>query len=248
MATLREMIYSVKEMMNAYSDDVTLSNEHIAFMLKNKRATYLEVLANNPRKQMPREAYQNICVKLFPDPECEDEKVILVSSYPLPASINSDQDVEGIGSVKLESIMAKWINVISRERIPFISAGRFNVNQIYISKNNQNKVIVFNQSNSHVFLREIVVSIIAEDPEEADKLACAYAGETPCDFYDKKYPVPESLVAPMVIETFNELLAKIRLSQDSSNNGSDDTLSQKIPYYGPRRQQAQQQSGQQEVQ
>ena len=247
MASFREMIYSVKEKMNAYSDDNTVADELIAFMLNNKRATYLEVLANNPKRSMPKEAYQDICIKLLPAAECEDEGVILVSTFPLPASINNEQDTEGIGRVKLESIMAKWINIISQERVPFISAGRFNANQIYVSKNQKNELIIFSPSNSHIFLRDVTVSIIAENPEEADKFVCLKSGEVQCDFYDKKYPVPESLIAPMVQEVFNELLEKSRLSQDSSNNGSDDMLNQKIPYYGPRRQSRQQQ-GDQEMQ
>lgn len=242
MATLREMISSANEMVNAYSDDVTLSDEHLAFLFKNKRATYLEVLAANPRKQMPREAYQLLCFKLTPDPECEEGVVLLTSSSRLPATINSDQDTEGIASVKLESIMSKWINVVGHERVPYLSEGRFNTNQIYVSINGDRKVILFSPSNSHVFVDEVKLEVIAEDPEEADLLTCLKAGEFVCDFYDKKYPIPESLVAPIVTETVNELLIKLRLKQDVVNNGADDILAQNIPYYGPRRQQRQQQS------
>jgi hypothetical protein len=245
MATLREMIYSVKEMLNAYSDDVTLSNEHLAFIFRNKRATYLEVLAANPRKAMPREAYQLLCLDMKVDADCEEGKMILKSTEAIPASIKSDQDAQGIHSVKLDSIMAKWINIIEPERIPYIAVGRFNTNQIYVSKDIDNKLIVISLSNSHIFLEDVKIEIIAEDPEEADKFSCLKTGDTECDFYDKKYPIPESLVATMVNETLNELLIKYRLSQDTVNNGSDDTLNQKIPYYGPRRQQQQQQQGEQ---
>jgi hypothetical protein len=248
MATLREMISSAREMVNAYSDDVTLSNEHLAFLFKNKRATYLEVLAANPRKQMPREAYQLLCLKLTPDPECEDGVVLLKSNFILPATINSDQDTEGIASVKLESIMSKWINVVAHERVPYLSEGRFNTNQIYVSVTSDRKVILFSPSNSHVFIEEVKLEVIAEDPEEADALVCLKPGEVACDFYDKKYPIPESLVAPIVTETVNELILKYRLKQDTVNNGADDTLAQNIPYYGPRRQQRQQQSSEEQTQ
>jgi hypothetical protein len=245
MATLREMIYSAKEMLNAYSDDVTLSNEHLAFIFKNKRATYLEMLAANPRKQMPKEAYQLLCLNLKSTGECEDSKVILKSIEQIPSSINSDQDIQGIRSVKLDSIMAKWINIIEPERLPFIEAGRFNTNQIYVSKDVDDRLILLSLSNSHVFIDEVKIEVIAEDPEEADKLSCVQKGQAQCDFYDKKYPMPESLITTMVNETVNELLIKYRLSQDTVNNGSDDTLNQKIPYYGPKRQQQQQQQSDQ---
>lgn len=248
MATLREMIFSAREQINAYSDDSVISDDHLAFMFQNKRATYLEVLAANPRKQMPSEAYQTLCFSIQPSDDCEDGNVILKSNLPFPASINSSQDTEGIGSVHLESIMAKWINIISHERIAFIEAGRFNTNQIYVSKDVDDKLILLSKSNSHVFIDEIKVKIIASNPEEADKLTCSTSSsENTCDFYDKKYPVPESLVKAIVSETVNELLIKLRLSQDTINNANDDTLNQKIPYYGPRRQQSQQQEGEQQA-
>jgi hypothetical protein len=248
MATLREMIFSAREQINAYSDDSAISDDHLAFLFQNKRATYLEVLAANPRKQMPIEAYQTLCFSLQPSNDCEDGKVILKSNLEFPASINSSQDIEGIGSVHLDSIMAKWINVISHERIAFIEAGRFNTNQIYVSKDTDDRLILLSKSNSHIFIEDIKVKIIASNPEAADKLTCSTSSsENVCDFYDKKYPIPESLVKPIISETVNELLLKLGLGQDIVNNSNDDTLNQKIPYHGPRRQQPQQQEGEQQA-
>lgn len=244
MSTLREMISSGKELLNAYSDDTILSDEHLAFLYKNKRATYLEILAANPKKQMPAEAYQTLKLKMSPVPECEDGYVILSSQEQLPPVINNDQDVEGIHRIHMESIMAKWINIVGLERIPFIrTGGRFNDKQIYISKTKDDRVIMFGTSNSHIFVEDLEVEIIASDPEEADKLSTENDydsdGNLICDFYDKKYPIPESMVKAIVIETVNELILKYRQSQDVDNNGSDDNLNQRIPYYGPRRQQQQ---------
>ena len=42
MATLRQIIYDVKEIFNSYSDDALLSEEHIAFLINTKRAFYLK--------------------------------------------------------------------------------------------------------------------------------------------------------------------------------------------------------------
>lgn len=245
MATLREIIYSIKEVLNAYSDDSTLSNEHLAFLIRNKRATYLELLAANPRKQMPKEAYQRITFKLSPDKDCEDGMVILKSLLSMPAVLNNPQDIEGIQSVKLDSVMAKWINIVPGERLPFLAAGRFIGKQIYVSVTPEDKIILFSQHGGHVFIDEIKVNLLAEDPEAVDAMIDP---NSTMDFYDKNYPIPESLIKPIVDETANELLTKFRLGQDSQNNGADDTLNQKIPYYGPRRQQAQQRAGEEQAQ
>lgn len=253
MATLREMISSIKEYLNAYSDDTTLSDEHFAFLIQNKRATYLEVLAANPRKQMPREAYQTLKLKMKALPECEDEYTILSSEEPIPPTINNDNDVDGISKVYMESIMAKWINIIGLERVPFImSGGRFNNKQIYVVRTKEDKILLMNNSNSHIFVEEIFIDVIAENPELADELSGMQEldseGNPICDFYDKKYPLPESLVKPIVMETIKELVVKYNLGKDTDNNGSDDLLTQKIPYYGPRRQPVQQEQEQSQQQ
>lgn len=247
MATLREIIYSIREIVNAYSDDNTLSNEHLAFLINSKRSTYLEILAANVRNQMPREAYQTITLSLVPSEDCEDGFVLLKSKSPLPAVINNPQDTEGMHTVKLDSVMAKWINIVGAERLPFLAAGRFNVNQIYVSRDTDDSLLLLCASNNHVFIDQVKVEIIAENPEQADLLVVTTGKTSSMDFYDKKYPIPEGLIKAIVDETSNELLTKLRLDSDSVNNGTDDTLSQKIPYYGPRRQQAQQQAGQQEA-
>lgn len=241
MATLREMISSIKEYYNAYSDDNTLSNEHLVFLIQNKRATYLEVLSSNPKKKMSNEAYQTITLKMKAIPDCEEDYTILLSEEKVPSTINNDNDIDGIAKVYLESIMAKWINIIGLERVPFIkSGGRFNGKQIYIAKDNEDKIILFSGANAHVFIEEIKIDIIAINPEEADKLSSETEydsdGDPICDFYDKKYPLPESLVKAITMETAKELVLKYQSGKDIKNNGSDDNINPKVPYYGPRRQ------------
>jgi len=221
----------------------------LAFLIQNKRATYLEVLAANPKRKVPSEAYQTIKLSMKAEPECEDEYTILSSEETLPETINNDGDIEGIGKVYLPSIMAKWINVIGLERVPFIqSGGRFNGKQVYIAKSKEDKILMFSSSNSHIFVKEIEIDIIASNPEAADELSSTVEydenGDPICDFYDKKYPMSEALVKAVVMETVKELLVKYNSGKDLNNNGNDDNISQKIPYYGPRRQPAESDSSQ----
>jgi hypothetical protein len=193
---------------------------------------------------MPSEAYQTIKLIMKAIPDCEDDYVILSSEETLPETINNDNDIEGISKVYLPSIMAKWINIVGLERVPFIkSGGRFNGKQIYVTKSKEDKVLLFSSSNSHIFVTDIEIDIIASNPEAADELVTSEEydsdGDPICDFYDKKYPLPESLVKAIVMETAKELLVKYNVGKDLNNNGNDENISQKIPYYGPRRQQYQ---------
>ena len=53
MATLRQIIYDVKEIFNSYSDDALLSEEHIAFLINTKRAFYLKQYLSQLKREIP---------------------------------------------------------------------------------------------------------------------------------------------------------------------------------------------------
>jgi hypothetical protein len=239
MSTLNEMIYSVREMLNAYSDDNSVSDEHLAFFFINQRATYLEVLADNPRKELPKEAFQKIKLKMIPTSECDDELVVLRSECKFPAVINNVHDTNGMRSVKLESIMTKWINVIDPVRVPFIKSNRFNSNQIYVSLDKDNHVIMLSTTNSHLLIEEVEIELMASNPEElfSENYNCGLTvieGEN-CDFYESKFPMPQPLINTMINEAYSRFVYKSASERDLLNNSTEDNVKQRIPYNGPRR-------------
>lgn len=221
--TLREIIYDIKERLNAYSDDILLSDEHIAFMIRNKRNLYLKNYMSNLKKEIPIEAKQLICLPLMEDDLCEDDYTFLKTTVPIPATLETTGR-SNILAGYLGSRVARWINIVNYEQWPYIkTGGRFNAKQIYLTIDPNSFVLVYSPSGNHEFLEEIKLQIVAEDPEEADKYACMNDGEV-CDFYDKQFPVEASMVPQIVNEIINELTVKYKLPFDNTNNAEDNTL------------------------
>lgn len=242
MSTLNEMIYSVKEMLNAYSDDNSTSDEHLAFFFVNQRATYLEVLADNPRKEIPKEAFQKIKLKMIPTEECEEDLVVLRSECKFPSVINNIHDINGMHTVKLDSVMSKWINVIYPITVPFIKSNRFNSNQIYVSLDKDNHVIMLSTTNSHLLIDEVEIELLASNPEElfSENYPCGSVIEdnnnsSNCDFYESKFPMPQHLINTMINEAYSRFVYKAASERDTTNNSAEDNVKQRIPYNGPRR-------------
>lgn len=238
MATLREMVYSIREQINAYSDDSKLSNEHLAFMIRMKRNMFLEQLAKSAKKEIPREAYQRITLTLSPCTDCEEDLVILKSNEYLPAMVYNMDEEEGfgLGRIHLESIMAKWINVTTAQRVPFLKEGRFNGNQVYIYRTKDDKLAIVNTENNHVFLQNVLLEVLAEDPESCYALVNnEYMRGNKVTFWDSLYPIPESLVTIIEQGVLQDLLgSKYRVNDDTANDGADSQIGdlQKVPYYG----------------
>lgn len=234
MATLRQIIYDVKEIFNSYSDDALLSEEHIAFLINTKRAFYLKQYLSQLKREIPNEAKQKICIDLEEDVNCNDDLVILKSKLKLPPMIEQTGR-SNISEVFFLSRTAKWINIIDYQRIPFIKSGRFNNKQIYIAVDPDDYLLVTSLGGGHEFLEEVFLNIVAEDPEQAHEISsCSNAVES-CDFWDQEYPVNLDLLELIRKDILNELSSKLRTPVDVINNSEDETVNKNRLANEPRR-------------
>jgi len=223
MASLNEIIYDIKEMFAAYSDDSTiLSDEHLAYIFTNKRNTYIKNYVSNLKKELPIQALQQICLTLEEDDICEDDFIYLKSTERLPATLESTGR-SNISQAYLNSRTAKWINIVDYQRWAYIkSGGRFNDKQLYITLDPDDYVLVWSPSNNHELIEDLKLNIIAEDPELAYNMQCNI--DKQCDFFDSNYPIEASMIDPIKKEILNELLIKYRIPVDVINNSQDDTI------------------------
>ena len=223
--TLNEITYSIKEDFNAFSDDnITLSNEYIAFLVKIKRAVYLRNMLSNLKREIPIEAKQLICIGLEIDPTlCEDGYIFLRGTNKIPATLEATGRMN-IADIYLNSRISKWLNIIDYSRLPYLkSGGRFNNKQIYFTVDPDSYPIVYSPSNNHELLEEFKLNIVAEDPEEAYKLQCNVDANS-CDYYDSQFQMPADMISDIRKEILNELLLKYRIPTDTINNAEDDTV------------------------
>lgn len=219
MASLNEIIYSIKENFSNYSDDSLLSNEYLAFLIKTKRATYLRNLLSNLKRTIPLEVKQQICLELTEDEICEDGWIFLKSIEKLPQTIEATGR-SNISNFYLNSRISKWLNVIEYERIPYLKSGRFNFNQIYLTVDPEGYVILYSPSGNHILIEEIKLDIVAEDPELAYQLQC---NNNECEYYETNFPMEASMISDVRVEILNELLVKYKIPVDVINNAEDDT-------------------------
>lgn len=246
METLRKIIYDVRERLGILSDDSNTSDEHIAQMVISKRAKLLKYYISNLRKEVPFDAMQEICIPLT-ETNCEGDIKTLESTVKLPGVIETSGK-QLFEEIYLENNLAKWVNIIKFNRVPYLSGGRMIHKQIYVTVTPDRRIMVININNSHLFLEDIKLKIIASDPEEADKLSCnsSLTGDEQCDFYDKPFPCEASLIDTIKAEIVNDLTIKYRVPVDKLNNAEDDTDNTGMQLYG--RRQPQQRVNQQEDQ
>ena len=219
MATLREIIYDISEIVNAYSDDSKISEEHIAFMINNKRNLLLKQYMSDMKKEIPQEAIQTICLSLTPDDTCLEDEIVLKSSTKVPATLDNTGRGNIIKAYGKNSRFLKNINVIDYSRLPFVSSEKYNRTMLFVTTDNKSYLNVFNTDNRHILLENIEIEGVFENPEEAYNLSCELNSDI--DFYDTKYPVESALIDIIRREIVQELLLKYKIPLDHTNDGED---------------------------
>lgn len=232
METLREIIYDIKERCGIYSDDSNFADEHIAQMIISKRNLLLKQYISNLRKEVPYDALQEICMKLT-EIKCEDDLKYLQTEERLPGVIETSGK-NLVEEVYFDSISARWVNIIKYNRVPYLKGTRFAHKQIYVTITPDRKVMVIKLDNTHVFIEDIKLKILASDPEAADELSCSTREGEPCDFYDKPFPCESSLIDIIKTQVTNDLTIKYRLPVDKVNDAEDNTDNAGMQMYGRR--------------
>ena len=218
--TLKEIIYDINETLNAYSDDHKLSEEHIAFMINNKRNLLLKQYMSNLIKEVPQEAIQSICLNLELNRNCFENIQVLRSTIKIPATLDNTGR-SNIIKAYTPLRFIKNINIIDYSRIPFVYAEKYNKTQLFVAVDPKSYLIVFNTDNLHLDLELLEIEGVFENPEEAYNLSCE-ASINNCDFFDSQYPIESALIDPIKNQIVNELLLKYKIPMDSENNSEND--------------------------
>lgn len=228
--TLRQIIYDVFEHLNAYSDDIKLSEEHIAFVVNNKRNMLLKQYMSNLKKEIPQEAIQTVCMPLELDPNCFEGLEVLKSTTKIPPTLDNtgrSNIIKAYGGLRF----TKNINIVDYSRIPFVGSEPYTSKQLYVSVDPRSYLIVFNTEGSHKVLEQLEIEGVFENPEEAYELRCdkpvsensfETLEDPNCDFYDQQYPIESALISPMVMQIVQELLLKYQIPIDHINNAESD--------------------------
>jgi hypothetical protein len=219
MVTLREIIYDIRELVNAYSDDSKLLDDHIAFMINNTRNALLKQQMSNLRRVVPKEALQVVCLPLEIDKNCFDDITVLRSSVAIPSTLDNTGRSDLYKVHAPGSRFTKNINTIDYSRLPFVSAQPYNELQLFVSVDQHSDLVIYNSKDKHLMLEEIQVENVFTDPKQAYEMGCG--NDTGADFMDMPYPINAALISPLKNQVLQELIMKYKMPIDPHNDAED---------------------------
>ena len=114
------------------------------------------------------------------------------------------------------------ITYVSRERMRYVGYNKYLKNIIYASIGPDNYLYFKSFNPQYLYLEKARMTGIFEDPQAASELQCPDEnGDTVCDVLDRKFPIEDALIPPMIELVVKELLGAEYRPKDESNDAND---------------------------
>lgn len=219
--TYNEIIYMVLDEMKVSSDDSYFTPDHIKFLLGKYRSFLLKQRYSDIRKIIPESNYQSICLDLekvhMLDKDSCNNLPYLRSIKPIPTTMK-------IGAPKVYPLdyYQGEITYVDRDRMKYTGYNRFLQNIIYCSQHPDTHLYFKSSNPQFLHLEQVKFSAVFEDAEAASELSCDEE-EKACDILDRKFPIEEALVAPLIEIIVGKLREVLYAPKDEHNDAHDDT-------------------------
>lgn len=213
----KEIVYIINDLCKQFSDDSTLTEDHIMFLLNKYRGALLQQYLNI-KKVLPESNYQTICLDLEPIdgiPCIEGAKLKSFKKIP---------DMIPIGNPSLYSFdyFASIITLVSKERMRFVGYNKALGNQIYGAIGPDKHLYLKSCNPQLMYLTKAMLTAVFEDVQAASELACEDSTENTCDIMEQEFPIEASLLPQLIQQVLKDILGAAYRPQDSSNNAQDD--------------------------
>lgn len=225
MATYRELTYMVLDEIKAISDDATITEEHILFLL-NQYKNYIikQKIKEEGAKSLNQSYYQTLCLNmeytsLIPDSGTCSEGV-LKSKEAIPDIMSGTT----IKAYPINYLLGTHISIVSADRFKFVGHNKYMQNIIYLTLNEDNHIYGKSNNAQFQYLKQIQIKGIFDDASKAAELSCD-SKETTCDVMDQDFPLESALIPTLIGAVVKELAEVISRPQDDKNNASDDMAS-----------------------
>lgn len=224
---LNKIIYDVRESLKQYMDDSEIDDRYIVYLYGIKRAKFLRQDLNNFQKTTDLSITQTFCLglELVSANECGvqlecDE--ILRTKKPIPKPLELHLN-NAIRNVKPTNRISKPFNFVTKEKAIYSKDSPFN-KSIFAFLDTDSYIYLISESQSLNLLDCITITGIFEDPLELlDYTNCCNCetASTCIDYDTVDYPLQPHYIDLIKNEIVNELIQKLNIPEDKTNNAND---------------------------
>jgi hypothetical protein len=226
---LEKIIYDVREALNQYSDDNEIDSRYIIYLYGIKRAKYLRQDLNNFNRSIDNSIQQQLCLKMEEvsintcglDFEC-DTILRTTQSIPKPLELHTKTSIVNVKPTNRVSIPFNFVN---KSRIYYLEGAEF-PNSLYAFLDTDNYIYVYSKNEDFKNLECLTITGIFEDPLELKnyKNCCSCKPDLANQCFDEMtsdYPLQPHYIDLIKNEIVNDLIKKLQIPEDKTNNSID---------------------------
>lgn len=212
----------VLDELKVISDDSHFQEEHVMFLLDKYRGFLLKQRYSDIKKEIPESNFQTICLDLEKVPAYEDSDICGGRGY-----LRSIQEVPEMMTISNPKVSTQDyfqgnITYTNRERFKYVGSNKYLQNTIYSTIGPNEHLYLKSNNPQSYYIDKVKLTGIFEDSSKAAELACDQDGEDNCDVMDRKFPLEEALVIPLIQLAVRDLSAANYNAEDSTNNANDE--------------------------
>lgn len=213
--TYRELIYMILDQARLVTDDISLNEEHVLFLLDNVRNLLLAQKYKTIKTEVLEDNYQTLCLDLEEVESSPCEGMYIRSKVKLPDRLKIGNDIVSpynyYGGIN--------ISLVPRERMRYAGKNKFLQNIIYCSFGPDGYLYFKSNNPQFQYLSKVKLTAVFSNTVEASKYEC----DRDCNLLDRDYPFEEDLVPNLIDAIVKTMVGAAYRPKDESNSANDDT-------------------------
>lgn len=225
MATVRELIYYVSDLMKTMSDDSEINENHIAFSLNKYRAYLIKLEEDKDKLKLEQNQsnYMTICLDM------EETNAIDADVCGNKTFLRSKQEIPNYyGKLNVfpqNYFLSKYISFVTKQRFMFTGHNKWLKTFTYATIGTDKHLYLTSIDPDILELESLKVSGLFEDYEKAAQLTCPDEDNgqgNKCEPWDNEFPIADYLIPQLIELVLKELLGASYRPSDDLNNANDD--------------------------
>lgn len=213
---VNEIVYYCLDAIKAFSDDATVNEDHILFLLGKYRGALLQQY-HNIKKLIPDSNYQTVCLTLTrtEKPPCTNNPK-LMSVEIIPKLIPVGNPIILLDN----NFKSEVIEYVPFSRLTSTGFNKWKKNFVYASIGPDSHLYLSFSNPQAQYLTKLKMRAIFEDYEKALELECD--GNNVCDVMEREFPLEVALAPDLIARVVRDVLGMYYRPFDDKNNAADD--------------------------
>lgn len=211
-----EIVYYCLDAIKAFSDDASVNEEHILFLLGKYRGALLQQY-HNIKKIIPDSNYQIICLNM------EQANMLPCIAGPRLVSVEKIPTLIPVGHPAIllfNGLESENIEFVPFSRLKAVGHNKWKKNFVYAAIGVDHHLYMVFSNPQAQYLSQIRMKGIFEDYEKALELACDDEGV--CDPMEREFPLEVALIPDLIARVVKDALGVAYRPADSHNDANDD--------------------------